>query len=207
MCSLIVCPCLGQPFWRAAPLKDDMTRDRLSRAPDRALAEALLHEGDELAFRELYRRHTPRLYQHVLRLLGGAESDAEDVVQETWIRATEHLGEFRWQSQFRTWLTGIGLNVCRTLWRRRNGRELEWTEGIEPEVAIPATHERIDLERAMALLPTGYRAVLILHDVEGLTHDQIGQQLGIAAGTSKSQLSHARRAMRSMLNPSQGDAV
>jgi RNA polymerase sigma-70 factor (ECF subfamily) len=64
-----------------------------------------------------------------------------------------------------------------------------------------ASEERIDLERALALLPSGYRTVLILHDLEGCTHDEIGERLGIAAGTSKSQLSHARRAVRALLDP------
>ncbi len=168
---------------------------------DRELAEALQLHGDEKAFRELYRRHTPRLFQFVLRMLGGVEIDAEDVVQETWIRATQRLGEFRWESRFSTWLTGIGLNLCRDLWRKRNGRELDWEMVHEPSVPSLLSEERIDIDRAIGSLPRGYRAVLILHDVEGCTHEQIGQRLGIAAGTSKSQLSCARKAMRELLNP------
>jgi len=168
---------------------------------DRELAEALQLHGDERAFRELYRRHTPRLYQFVLRMLGGVEIDAEDVVQEAWIRATQRLGEFRWESSFSTWLTGIGLNLCRDLWRKRNGRELDWEMVQEPMASSSLNEERVDLERAIGLLPGGYRAVLILHDVEGCTHQQIGQRLGIAVGTSKSQLSCARKAMRELLTP------
>lgn len=86
---------------------------------DHALAQALLLRGDERAFRELYGRHTPRLFQFVLRIVGGAEHDAEDVVQETWIRATEALPTFRWEAAFGTWLTGIGLNVARGLLRKQ----------------------------------------------------------------------------------------
>jgi RNA polymerase sigma-70 factor (ECF subfamily) len=178
-----------------------MRRDTLSEVPDRGLAEALLDSGDERAFRELYQRHTPRLFQFVLRLLGGTENDAEDVVQETWIRAAEHLGRFRWESAFSTWLSGIGLNVCRDMWRRKNGRDIEWSAAFEGGVAAPAVDERIDLERAIELLPVGYRTVLMLHDLEGFTHDEIGERLGIAAGTSKSQLFCARKAMRALLNP------
>ena len=69
----------------------------------------------------------------------------------------------------------------------------------------PAWEDRIDLERAIALLPAGYRTVLILHDLEGLTHDEIGGRLGIAVGTSKSQLSCARRTMRAVLKPGTDD--
>jgi RNA polymerase sigma-70 factor, ECF subfamily len=77
---------------------------------DAELVAAVRADGDEVAFRSLYRRHTPRLYQMVLRLLAGSEADAEDVVQETWLKATTSLDRFRWESAFGTWLTGIGLN-------------------------------------------------------------------------------------------------
>ena len=172
-------------------------------APDRALADALLLEGDERAFRELYQRHTPRLYQVALRVVGGAEHDAEDVVQETWIRATEKLGTFRWEAAFGTWLTGIGLNVARQLLRRR-GRWVELDDAPEPWRPPPHDGERIDLERAIALLPAGYRTVLVLHDVEGYRHEEIGEMLGISAGTSKSQLFNARRSLRQALEPAKG---
>ncbi len=104
--------------------------------PDRALVEAVVRDGDEQAFRELYRRHTPRLYPLVLRLLGGSEVDAEDVVQEAWIRASSGMRRFRGDSSFGTWLTAIGLNAARDHLRRR-GR---WgiTEDMDQvEIAVP----------------------------------------------------------------------
>jgi RNA polymerase sigma-70 factor (ECF subfamily) len=175
---------------------------RIETAPptDQALAEALLLSGDERAFRDLYGRHTPRLYQVVLRVLGGSEHDAEDVVQETWIRATEKLSSFRWEAAFATWLTGIGLNVARQILRKR-GRWVEMDDAPEPWRPPPHDGERIDLERAIAMLPAGYRTVLVLHDVEGYRHEEIGQMLGIAPGTSKSQLFQARRSLRRALEP------
>jgi len=168
--------------------------------PDRALVEAVVRDGDEQAFRELYRRHTPRLYPLVLRMLGGSEVDAEDVVQEAWIRAASGMRRFRGDASFGTWLTAIGLNAARDHLRRR-GR---WgiTEDVDQvEIAVPpAPHgQRLDLERAIALLPPGCRTVLVLHDVEGFTHEEIARQLGIAVGTSKSQLFAARRAARTLL--------
>jgi RNA polymerase sigma-70 factor, ECF subfamily len=179
-----------------------MRRRGLEHVTDRDLADALLKDGDENAFRELYRRHTPRLYQFVVRMLGGAEAEAEDVVQETWIRAAERLDGFRWESQFATWLTGIGVNLCRDRLRRDARRqELQPLDGVEPHTRASRHEERIDLERAIALLPAGYREVLILHDIEGFTHGEIGERLGIAEGTSKSQLFFARRAMRNLLAP------
>ena len=170
-------------------------------ATDQALAEAVLLNGDERAFRELYGRHTPRLFALVLRVVGGAEHDAEDVVQETWIRATEKLAGFRWEAAFSTWLTGIGLNVARAALRKR-GRWVE-LDGDAPEPWRPAAAhgERIDLERALELLPAGYRTVLLLHDLEGYKHEEIGEMLGIAPGTSKSQLFNARKSLRRMLEP------
>jgi RNA polymerase sigma-70 factor (ECF subfamily) len=168
---------------------------------DESLAESVMLDGDEQAFRTLYRRHTPRLYQFALRVLAGREQDAEDVVQETWIRATEKLGQFRWESNLGTWLTGIALNLCRMLFRRQDEKWLEIREDLEPLIHEPQEHERIDLEDALTRLPSGYRTVLLLHDVEGFTHQQIGNQLEVSVNTSKSQLFHARRALRRMLTP------
>ncbi len=169
---------------------------------DRELAERVL-AGDEAAFRDLYRRHTPRLLQLALRLGGGEEADAEDVVQETWIRATEKLDAFRWESAFGTWLHAIGTNVAREAARRRERRhEVAWLDDAEPPAAEPLEHvEPLDLERAIAALPVGYRTVLVLHDVEGYTHEAIAEQLGVASGTTKSQLFGARRAVRALLAP------
>src|SRR6476661_9891924 len=95
-------PTFGTP---PAFQESDMTRTPLPSADDRSLADAVAGTGDERAFRELYRRHTPALYQLVLRMLGGVASDAEDVVQETWIRAVRQLSKFRWESSLRTWIT------------------------------------------------------------------------------------------------------
>lgn len=169
-------------------------------ADERALCQAVVEAGDERAFRELYRRHTPAIYQLVLRMLGGSQPDAEDVVQEAWIRAVRKLDGFRWESSLRTWLSAIALNQARETLRRR-GRALvtEVPEGLEVQARPARDGERIDLERAIARLPSGYRSVLVLHDIEGFTHEEIGHQLGIAVGTSKSQLFDARRSMRALL--------
>ena len=184
-----------------------MTRTPLSSADDRNLADAVAGAGDERAFRELYRRHAPALYQLVLRMLGGETADAEDVVQETWIRAVRQLSKFRWESSLRTWLSAIGLNLAReTLRKRARVRAEEFDERLGLAARPVRDGERIDLERAIARLPNGYRTVLVLHDVEGYTHEEISRQLQIAVGTSKSQLFDARRAVRSLLQPSKPEA-
>jgi RNA polymerase sigma factor (sigma-70 family) len=156
--------------------------------------------GNEQAFRLLYRRHTPRLRHLLLRLLGEPRADAEDAVQETWMRAVAGLPRFRGDSAFGTWLVGIGVRTAGEALRRRYRRR----ESGDPEelaIAAPAAGagERIDLERALAALPDRHRAVLVLHDVEGFTHEEIAARLGIPAGTSKAWLFRARRAVRAML--------
>lgn len=96
---------------------------------------------------------------------------------------------------------GIALNRCRELFRRKDGNWLEMREDMELNTTTVSHHERIDLEIAIARLPAGYRTVLVLHDVEGYTHEQIGELLKITPGTSKSQLFHARKMMRAALSP------
>jgi RNA polymerase sigma-70 factor (ECF subfamily) len=127
--------------------------------------------------------------------------DAEDVVQETWIRAVAGLKRFRGDSSFGTWLVAIGLNAARDHLRKR-GRAGPTVDLDDVDLSVPAVPHglRLDLEQAIAHLPPGSRAVLVLHDIEGFTHEEIGQRLGIAVGTSKSQLFAARRAMRTLLD-------
>lgn len=171
---------------------------------DRELADAVARYGDESAFRELYRRHTPRLLALVARLLGPSDDDAEDAVQEAWIRACEGLGRFRWDAAFGTWVAGIAINVARDVLRRRSRwKSSELGDDNDPRPQpVPANDARIDLESAIRTLPDGCRMVLVLHDVEGMTHADIAGRLGIADGTSKSQLSNARRLLRDYLGTS-----
>jgi len=172
----------------------------LENLTDRWLVGKFLAQRDERSFHQLYRRHTPALYQSTLRLVGWNVHDAEDVVQEAWIKAVEKLEAFRWESSLRTWLSGIAINCCRELYRRRSGQhETVLPEEMEQTASRIGELERIDIERAIASLPDGYRQVLVLHDIEGYTHEEIGSMLDIEIGTSKSQLSRARTAMRKTL--------
>jgi RNA polymerase sigma-70 factor (ECF subfamily) len=167
---------------------------------DRELADRVIQEGDEDAFRILYRRHTPAVYQFVLRLVGGNPHEAEDILQETWLRAARGLEGFRWKSALRSWLTGIALNRVREMARKRKRSLVEVDTKWDIPGATSDPAQQIDLERALELLPPGFRTVLVLHDVEGFTHQEIGTRLGITDGTSKSQLHGARKAMRRLLN-------
>jgi RNA polymerase sigma-70 factor, ECF subfamily len=177
---------------------------------DRRLAQRVA-SGDEDAFRRLYRRHTPALYRLALRLGGGDSLWAEELIQRAWVRAVEGLASFGWRSTFSTWLCGIVANCARESWREgERRREVAWDEAVAPDVVAEAApnsaEDRIDLERAIARLPEGCRQVFVLHDVEGFTHLEIGRLMGIEAGTSKSQLSHARRHLRAMLGPADSPA-
>jgi RNA polymerase sigma-70 factor (ECF subfamily) len=169
---------------------------------DRDLAAAFAARRDEHAFRALYRRHTPALYAFALRLSSGAVHDAEEIVQDVWIRATTRLAQFDGRSALRTWLCGIAVNCWRERQRASPARSFDALN--ESVAAAPAADDgaQLDLDRAIARLPAGYRAVLLLHDVEGYTHDEIAAMLGIDPGTSKSQLSRARKALRASLGGS-----
>jgi len=179
----------------------EMSAPHQSGRTDRELADAVLKHKDELAFRTLYRRHTPRLFMLVARLLARGDQAAEDIVQEVWIVAFENLGRFEWNSSFSTWLTGIGLNRVRDR-IRKYARSRETGVDTLPEVAFVSSppEARIDLERAIARLPDEQRLVLVLHDVEGMKHREIAEQLGIPEGTSKTHLFNARKRLRALMS-------
>jgi RNA polymerase sigma-70 factor (ECF subfamily) len=172
--------------------------DKAAAASDAALIAAAV-SGAESAFRELFRRHTPHLLQFVTRVLGASRSDAEDVVQDTWLRAYPALVTFRNESSFSTWLCSVGLRAAIDSMRRGKRHDTDALFDEDASYQPPQTEDRLDIETAIAQLAPGYRMVLVLHDVEGFTHEEIGTQLGIAPGTSKAQLFKARRVMRALL--------
>ena len=165
--------------------------------------------GDPAAERELYDRHVERVYRMVYRMAGDAET-AREYTQDTFVRAFERLGTFRGESAFSTWLGSIAISVALNglrVRKRRNERE----QDLELADTIAGKRERIEpdlrekLRDAMEQLPEGYRAVLVLHELEGYTHEEIGAMLGIETGTSKAQLFRARATLRDVLAPHAGD--
>jgi RNA polymerase sigma-70 factor (ECF subfamily) len=169
---------------------------------------ARAREGDGRAVRELYARYSARVYA-VVRRLAGDDALAEDYAQEAWVRAIRALPSFRGDSAFSTWLHRIAVNSALhgQRWRtRRTSNEIPLP--VAAEASRPADRPvlRIELERALRRLPPGMRQVLVLHDVEGYTHDEIAEVMGITSGTSKSQLFKARAKMREMLSTSERDA-
>jgi len=166
-------------------------------------------EGDGLAVRSLYERYAPRVYA-VVRRIAGEDDLAQDYAQEAWIRAIRALPTFRGDARFSTWLHRIAVNSALQALRKadtRNRREAPMPDTVSVGPAQQDVLLGDLLERAMDQLPEGMRQVLILHDVEGYTHEEIGEFLGVTSGTSKSQLFKARAKMRDILRPLQGDGV
>jgi RNA polymerase sigma-70 factor (ECF subfamily) len=163
--------------------------------------------GDSQAFGELYRRHFRRVYALTLRMMGNP-TEAEDMTQEVFLQLFNKIGSFRGESAFTTWLHRMTVNQVLMHFRKRSTRsELLTDEGETPVQIVRGTEnpgampviDRISLERAMAQLPTGYRTVFVLHDVEGYEHYEVAEMLGIAEGTSKSQLHKARLKLRQLI--------
>lgn len=159
--------------------------------------------GNAEAQRALYDAHVDRVYRLAFRL-AGEEDLARDFTQDAFIRAFSKLSEFRGESAFSTWLhtitVSVALNGLRKV-KRIRGREVEMESaellGAIPRRADPDLKDR--LHAAIDALPPGYRTVFVMHDVEGFTHEEIGQALGIQTGTSKAQLFRARARLREVL--------
>jgi RNA polymerase sigma-70 factor (ECF subfamily) len=157
------------------------------------------------AFEQVYRTHAPRLFGLASRLVGRTE--AEDLLQEIFLTAHRKLDQFKGESTLSTWLFRLATNLCLDHLRSRGARltKLSDTMDEDPEAGVAAAGaiggviDRLDLERAIAALPAGYRAAFVLHDVEGLGHREIAEALGVSEGTSKSQLHRARLRLRATL--------
>jgi RNA polymerase sigma-70 factor (ECF subfamily) len=163
----------------------------------------LARTGDGGAIRTLYERHARRVFA-VVRRMAGDDALAEDWAQEAWVRVIRALPTFRGESQFSTWLHRIAVNSAlhgRRSRERKAGRETVMDDSYAARPTGGDALLRLKLEQAMERLPDGMRRVLVLHDVEGYTHEEIGEMLGVNPGTCKSQLFKARAKMRNLLSP------
>lgn len=164
--------------------------------------------SDERAFESLYRLHVDRVYGLCLRMTGNA-AEAEDCAQDAFIQAWRQLDRFRGESSFSTWLHRIAVNAV--LGRMRKSRREQdrlraVAETDDGPAAVGDSSGMRDLERAMQELPSGARHVFVLYAVYGYSHDETGEMLGIASGTSKAQLHRARRLLAQQLNVTAGEA-
>jgi RNA polymerase sigma-70 factor (ECF subfamily) len=176
------------------------------RAAELQLVERC-RRGELGAFEELYRLHSGRLFSLAVRMLGNP-ADAEDLLQEIFLSAHRKLEGFRGEAALGTWLYRLAMNQILDHVRSRAARTGQLTDGLDDAtlLADAGGHrlaeraiDRIDLERALAELPEGCRAAFVLHDVEGLEHREVSEVLGIAEGTSKSQVHKARLRLRGLL--------
>jgi len=168
-------------------------------------------KGDGEAFEHLYHLHKRRVYSLCLRMTGNA-ADAEDATQEAFLQLFRKVGSFRGESAFSTWLHRMTVNVVLMRLRRKALPQVSLDEPMESnqedafrremgrfDARLLGTLDRVRLERAIEMLPPGYRNIFILHDIEGYEHNEIAALLGCSLGNSKSQLHKARLKLRDLL--------
>ncbi|HZS36641.1 MAG TPA: sigma-70 family RNA polymerase sigma factor [Polyangia bacterium] len=181
---------------------DEARRGAAVETDERALIEAC-RRGERPAMHVLYERYRRRVFALIARIVGAQE--AEELTQEVFLRAYRGLEKFRGDAQLSTWMYRLAVNAALSHATRSVARTRRTASEDEllalPAAAAPSTDPRLRerLQGALDKLPAGYRAVLVLHDVEGLQHDEIAQILGCRVGTSKSQLHKARAQMRKFL--------
>jgi RNA polymerase sigma-70 factor (ECF subfamily) len=182
--------------------------NRASRASSELIERA--QHGDEEAYAALFEAHKRRVYSLCLRMTGDT-AEAEDLSQEAFLQLFRKIATFRGESAFSTWLHRMVVNVVLMHLRKKGLQQVSLDE-VDNSQDEPVKREygdddrrllhsidRIALSRAIAALPPGYRAVLVLHDVEGYEHNEIAQILDCSVGNSKSQLHKARLKLREVL--------
>jgi RNA polymerase sigma-70 factor (ECF subfamily) len=178
-----------------------LEHEQTGRTDPDAVDATLAASGDASAFERLYRTHVPKVYGLVRRMLN--DDDADEVAQDIFVRAWQKLGTFRGEAAFGTWLHRLAINVILARRESLGTRRKRYLDSDAALQTIPARRPgpetAMDFEAAMQRLPEGAREVFVLHDVEGYRHEEIAQMLGLATGTSKSQLHRARMALRQHL--------
>ena len=182
--------------------------NRASRAASELIERA--QRGDEGAFAALFEAHKRRVYSLCLRMTGDT-AEAEDLSQEAFLQLFRKIATFRGESAFSTWLHRMVVNVVLMHLRKKGLQQVSLDE-VDNSQDEPVKREygdddkrllhsidRITLSRAIEALPPGYRAVLVLHDIEGYEHNEIAQILDCSVGNSKSQLHKARLKLREIL--------
>lgn len=166
-----------------------------------------LNDDERESFHALYQTHHRRVYSICLRMTQSV-SDAEDLTQEIFIHLFRKLGSFRGDAAFTTWLHRLTVNHVLMHFRKRRVRsELVTEDRSLPTQVVPGSKDpnrmkvvdRILLAEVIAKLPEGYREAFVMHDIEGLEHNEIAKMRGRSAGTSKSQLHKARQMLRQLI--------
>jgi RNA polymerase sigma-70 factor (ECF subfamily) len=186
--------------------------DKLSEAE--AIEQA--KQGDAEAFEVLYNLHKRRVYSLCLRMTANT-AEAEDLTQEAFLQLFRKIGTFRGESAFSTWLHRMAVNVVLMQLRKKSLPVVPLEETLEteeeapkkelgaPDAVLAGSVDRLQLQRAVADLPPGYRTIFVLHDVEGYEHNEIAGLVGCSIGNSKSQLHKARLKLRDLLKTSRAE--
>jgi len=178
-----------------------------------AEAIRLAQQGDVAAFERLYHLHSRRVYSLCLRMVGNT-AEAEDLTQEAFLQLFRKIATFRGESAFSTWLHRLSVNVVLMKLRRKSATETSLEEMTEPDeeagsrrrdfgaadLQLSGSLDRVNLQRAVEQLPPGYKAVFVLHDVQGFEHNEIAEIMHCSIGNSKSQLHKARMRLRDLLH-------
>ncbi|MGQ0703140.1 MAG: RNA polymerase sigma factor [Gemmatimonadales bacterium] len=159
--------------------------------------------GDRNAARRLYERHAPRVYRLIYRTVGDEEL-AREYTQDTFVRVFQRLDQYRGESAFSTWLHAVAMSMLFTGLRRlkrlrSRERELAVAESYPAPAPTGDPHLRDRIQAELARLPLRLRVPVVMHDVEGFTHREIAEALGIPEGTSKARLAEARTRLREAL--------
>ena len=197
-------------------MRRDGTVARARRVESAELPEAdairLAQKGDAAAFERIYRLHSRRVYALCLRMVGNT-AEAEDLAQEAFLQLFRKIHTFRGESAFSTWLHRMAVNVVLMKLRKKTLPEISLDEQMEPDeetggpprdvgapdLAMLGSIDRVNLERAIDMLPPGYKQVFVLHDVQGYEHNEIAKLMECSIGNSKSQLHKARMRLRELL--------
>ncbi len=174
-------------------------------------------QGDAESFEALYGLHKRRVYSLCLRMTGNV-AETEDLTQEAFLQVYRKIGTFRGESAFSTWLHRLTVNIVLMHLRKKVMPEVSLEETLEPpqedgptkevgtcDNVLAGSIDRVNLQRSIERLPSGYRIVFVLHDVEGYEHNEIARMMGCSIGNSKSQLHKARMKLRELLRMSQAE--
>jgi RNA polymerase sigma-70 factor (ECF subfamily) len=189
-------------------------QDNQSTPAARPSAEliARAQRGEESAFEALYQSHKKRVYGLCLRMIGNT-AEADELTQEVFLLLFRKIHTFRGDSAFSTWLHRLAVNIVLMRLRKKtisetpladNERAEEFDQPPKefgaPDLAMMGSIDRVNLQRAIAQLPRGYKQIFVLHDVQGYEHHEIAELLGVSTGNSKSQLHKARMRLRKLLH-------
>ena len=181
-------------------------------------AIARAKQGDAESFEALYDLHKRRVYSLCLRMTGNT-AKAEDLTQEAFLQLYRKIATFRGESAFSTWLHRLTVNVVLMHLRKKRFPDVSLDEVLEPQQEdgpkkdigkrdnlLAGCIDRVVLERCIKRLAPGYRAIFVLHDIEGHEHNEIAGMMGCSTGNSKSQLHKARLKLRNLLQMNRSDS-